>query len=333
MSTPFDAGGSGGDAIVVQDIGYPSTNPAFLNPFALNVVTDSRRFPRWASHNPSAGVFDFTSDFYNAPNNYYNNANDAFTVWRANKKEIGITLKPNAPPAWTDQNDDAAWKAWATAVMKQWMPKWISFCNEPNGALDPAYVALRYQQGYAIAKSIKPDVIVVGPECESIVSGGNGVQFILDFLAAGGGQWIDVLGIHLYPYGTTIAGIKEPVSIITQMTFLLTSIAGKWKGPIWNTESGMLGLASPFNTYTLQQQTRWLYGHLLLPRVMGCARSMFYGNNEVDFGWLDSPYEPQLAQVVRNCQALSNVPLAQPPIISGASFTLIYPDRPPLVVT
>ena len=261
-------------------LGWPGGNPAEPDPFATGIAADNRKFVRWEWHEPVQDEFHWDDDFYSAPYNYYANAEFCVEEWRAQSRRTLLVLQANSRPGWCALDNDTRWSAWVTAAITRWRPAYVEFINEPSSsAVDVEWLVDMYALGHAAAKAVDPSIVIVGPSCESISTPGNGVEYTVSFLQAGGGAYIDALGIHLYPHGLAN---HEPRSLVEQMAWLRQNIAGLWTGPIINTESG----CSPetFPTQDRTTQLRWFWQQNMLPILTGCAKSFWYGWGEDDYG-------------------------------------------------
>lgn len=280
-------------------LGWPDGPVGEPNPFSINVAADLRKFPRWPQHEPTQGNFVWLSNnvadanhpypgwMYDAAHGYYSNADLAVTQWHGAGKKILLVLDPLYAPAWTNINDDAAFAAWVTAAVTRWQPEAVEFSNEPSSiATDIPWLVNKYAVGRAAAKAVKPDILIVGPSCESITNGGNGITYTANFLSAGGAALIDVLGVHLYPHGPIPN--HAPMNLIQQIDDLHAGIDSLWGGPIWNTENG----CSPelFNVQTKTVQLQWFWQHNLLPIVKGLQKTFFFAFGEDNYGPYPSPY-------------------------------------------
>ena len=267
-------------------LGYPGGNPAEPDPFATGIAADNRKFAHWDYHEPTQGDLHWTDDFYSAPYNYYANTEFMVNEWRAQSRRFLLVLNCSRRPAWAASDNDAAWTAWVTAAIGRWRPAFVEFTNEPSSnAVDVSWLVSRYALAYAAAKAVDPSITVIGPSCESISTPGNGVEYTVSFLQAGGGDYIDALGIHLYPHGLAN---HEPRSLVDQMAWLHQNIDGLWSGPIINTESGCAPEIFPSQDRTTQ--LRWFWQQNMLPVLLGCAKSFWYGWGEDDYGPYLSSY-------------------------------------------
>lgn len=267
-------------------LGWPGGNPVVPDAFANGTAADNRRFPHWDLHEPTEGDFHWNDNFYSGAYGYYVNPDAAVTLWHSEGKKMCLVLDARYRPAWCALDDDDAFVAWVTAAMTRWNPEYVEFVNEPSGTgIDMTWLVGQFALGYAAAKAVNPGVIIIGPSCESISTPGNGVEFTVAFLNAGGDAYIDALGIHLYPHGLAN---HEPRSIVDQMEWLHTNIDGLWSGPIYNTEAGCA--PEIFYTQTLATQRRWFWQTNMLPVLLGCAKSFWYAWGEDNYGPYQSAY-------------------------------------------
>lgn len=289
MPTPRPAGGTyialPAGAFANHVISWPDGAVGQPDPFAIGVASDLRKFVRWNCHEPVQGSYVWAGNMYDGAHNYYANADSAVTVWHAAGKKVLLCLSADSRPAWCDLNNDAAWSAWVSAAVTRWQPEAVEFINEPSGGVDITWLVRMYSLGKAAAKAAKPDIIIVGPSCESISNPGNGVEYTASFLNAGGAAHIDALGVHLYPHGLPN---HEPASIVDQMAWLHSQIDSIWSGPIWNTEAGCA--PEIFYTQPRETQLRWFWQTNMLPTLLGCAKSFWYAFGEDNYGPYNSPY-------------------------------------------
>lgn len=286
-------------------LGWPGCSDP--SPFGLGIATDNRRFPKWAKHEPERGRYvweDLT--WGTGAHGYYRNPGYAVDEWRQHGLNVLLVLQCDVRPAWCGIDDDAAFAAWVTAACRQWRPREVEFVNEPSGSgVNQAWLVRQFAVGRAAAKAVDPTILIVGPSCESICTPGNGVEYTVAFLKAGGAAQIDVLGVHLYPHGMPT---HDPRSILDQMDWLRKGIAGLWSGPIWNTESGCEG--ETFPTMTLERQLREIRSHCLLPIAGGCERIFWYAFGEDKLGPYLSPYLRDVCREFQRMKALEGQNIA-----------------------
>ena len=276
-------------------LNWPNGSVTQPDAFANGAAADLRKFPRWPIHEPSAASFVWTGNFYDGAHNYYANTEDAVVLWHANSKQVLLVLDPLYVPAWTNVNDDAAFSAWVTAAVTRWQPEAVEFSNEPSSiSTDIPWLVNKYAVGKAAAKAAKADIKIVGPSCESITSGGNGITYTANFLNAGGGAHLDVLGVHMYPHGSWPN--HGPQNLIQQAADLHAGIDALWPGPIWNTESGCA--PEIFYTQTKAVQLQWFWQHNMLPGLLGFAKSFYFAYGEDNYGPYESPYLADLFALV-----------------------------------
>ena len=292
-------------AINAHVLGWPGCSDP--SPFGLGIASDNRRTPRWALHNPSRGVFEWAGDWGKPADSYYRNVDFAVAEWRQHGLDVVLVLDARFRPAWAGMDDDAAWSAWVSAAVTRWKPKAISFSNEPSGHSVPIdWLVRMYTVGRAAAKSAHATVQIVGPDCESISTPGNGVEYTVAFLKAGGAAQIDVLGVHLYPHGMPT---HDPLSILDQMAWLKKNIASLWGGPIWNTESGCQG--ETFPAMPRERQLREIRSHLLFPLLGGCERTFWYAFGEDVLGPYKSAFLLDVCREFKRIKALEGESFAE----------------------
>jgi hypothetical protein len=140
--------------------------------------------------------------------------------------------------------------------------------NEPNlaqfyGGDVPTLVAMT-KEAAQIIHSIDPAALVVSPS----PTGPQGLEFLRQFLSAGGGQYVDVIGYHLYVTPDPpeeIAGLAQQVkSIVAQHHLNL---------PVWDTETGW---SKPKYFSSNEEASAWLARAMLLAWVSGIDRFYWY---------------------------------------------------------
>jgi hypothetical protein len=89
------------------------------------------------------------------------------------------------------------------------------------------------REAYKILKSIDPSVIDISP---SATSRDRGVAWLDEYLANGGGNYIDVVGFHFYTAPRPPELMLDFINKVKK-TMLRHNVGGK---PLWNTESGWL---------------------------------------------------------------------------------------------
>ncbi len=108
--------------------------------------------------------------------------------------------------------------------------------NEPNwphfysGTVEQMLELARV--AYSTIKKIDPSAIVVTP---AVAMPGHGAQWLEKYLAAGGGNFADVIGVHFY-----VEGASDPEAMLAEIAQVkqLRVRYGLENKPIWNTETG-----------------------------------------------------------------------------------------------
>jgi len=87
-------------------------------------------------------------------------------------------------------------------------------------------------EAHDIIKSIDPTALIVSPSATGV----NGVNWLADFLNKGGGQYVDIIGFHLY------VSPKPPEAMVplAQQVKKIMVEHGVGKKPLWDTESGWM---------------------------------------------------------------------------------------------
>lgn len=107
--------------------------------------------------------------------------------------------------------------------------------NEPNlkgffsGSVDQMLLLTR--EASLIIKQVDPAAVIVSP---AATGEGDGVKWLDQFLAKGGGRYVDVIGYHFY---VTPKPPEAMLPLINQVRGVMTrnNCGGK---PLWNTEAG-----------------------------------------------------------------------------------------------
>ncbi|MGC2720531.1 MAG: glycosyl hydrolase, partial [Candidatus Acidiferrales bacterium] len=133
-------------------------------------------------------------------------------------------------------NDMGEWKKYVRTVAERYNGKIhiYEIWNEPDkteswtGSVDTMVSMVR--EASRILKEVDPSITIVSPP----PTGPKGVNFLQQFLAHGGGQFVDVIGYHFYvaenPPEAMVPLIRQVKSIMNQ-----NGIGNK---PLWNTEAG-----------------------------------------------------------------------------------------------
>lgn len=207
------------------------------------------------------------------------------------------------------------WRNYVLALGQRYKGKIMFYevWNEPNlsgfysGTLEKL-VELTMEAN-KVLKAIDPNIQIISPS----YTGASGVSGMGDFLRAGGKNWIDIVGLHLYAYP------KPPEAMIDLAYAYRKTItqAGAGSLPIWNTESswnsyfykGIL-YGSDENDYSNQMPDdlaiAYIHRMFLCNWVAGMNRAVFYG---MDQPWsrirlLDLAHLPNVAVTGRAFQRM-----------------------------
>jgi hypothetical protein len=272
------------DAFNVHVLSWPNGAITVPDPFASGVSADNRRFLKWMWHEETEGVYTWYGWMYDPSHSYYANPMDAFASWDSNGKKIAVLVVDyRTIPTWATIGNMTQYGNFISALCTEISPYAIEFVNEPSGVLTAAEVYDVYAATYSVVKAASPSTLVVGPACESILrGGGNGTQFVKDFLDAGGGSYIDAISVHMYCYGETA---HDPHSLVDQCAYFKSEIASRWSGPIWNTESGGAYVPAEYwSALTDAQREHALFQHLVVPILRGYTKSFWYAFGEDNLG-------------------------------------------------
>jgi hypothetical protein len=181
------------------------------------------------------------------------------------------------PP--NDLNDDGSgtnqhFQDFLTALMNHVGPgkiRYLEIWNEPNITTEwlgtNAQLVRMAKDAAAIAKTIDPQILLISPAETGDGKGGTSMNWLAGFLAAGGGQYVDIIGFHGYA--------TNPEDVATRIDSTRTVMAsyGQQDKPIFDTESswGMNQLSDP------DQQAAFTGRHYLVQIAKQIARTYWYG--------------------------------------------------------
>jgi len=226
-----------------------------------NYRTHNSSATLWSQLNPSPGVYDWQwldvalqkSEQYGSQVDF----NFYFTPSWASSSPSGACGGNNGgcfPP--NDLNADGSGtdqhvKDFMTALMKhvgagkfKYIEVWNEFNNGIEWSGSIAQLVRITKDVSAIAKSYDPNVKIIGPaETGDWVKAGDneGMRYLGEFLAAGGGQYVDIISLHGH--------ITHPEDIIARTNSALAQMAqyGQSGKPLFDTEGSwpiIKGLAS-----------------------------------------------------------------------------------------
>jgi hypothetical protein len=229
---------------------------------------------QWSDINTAPGVYNWTVlDAWLATNRQYGQS-VLYTFystpsWASScptcacpsgaKNHYGACYPPN------DLNPDGSGsdrhtKDFITALMQHVGPgafKYIEIWNEPNVTNEYAGTVQQLvrltQDARSIAKFYDPDVQITAPP-ETGDGGGLKMQYLANYLAAGGGAYVDVIGMHGY--------VLAPEDIITRIDAATAVMAqyGQSGKPIFVTEGSWVNYG---NNLPANQQPGFSFRHYL----------------------------------------------------------------------
>lgn len=185
--------------------------------------------------------------------------------------------------------DMAAWRYYVRALgyrYKGRITKW-ELWNEPNikgfFTAQPETMVAMAHQAYRILKRIDPANVIVSPGIA--VRTLNSPTWLDRYLEAGGWQYTDVVGVHLY-----VLSRQRPESILGSVTKVRAIMAKHGVNkPIWNTESGYGRTAETPETselYTGQIAMAYVARTYILSAHAKVARTYWYAWDDQGFSGL-----------------------------------------------
>lgn len=199
---------------------------------------------------------------------------------RCNRGPIGCA----APPR------DDAWSGFITALVQRYKGRIASYemWNEPNaiGFFTGSAADMEHMVSiaYPIIKSIDPGAIVVSPAPSSTGWPIPYDQWMDQFLAAGGGKYVDAVAWHAYA-GRANQPALPPEEIVEQIDKIRAVMAkhGVSDLPLWDTEGGWGGDSQLPDQ---QVQAAFLARWYLIQFTHGVARAYWYQWNNPNWGTL-----------------------------------------------
>ncbi len=138
---------------------------------------------------------------------------------------------------------------------------------------DTATMVTMAQHAYRIIKSIDPNALVLTPDASSednVIA-----DYTNRFLAAGGGQYVDVITFHGYRW--TPGGYRhnpEDINSLVDAIRKVMAVNGQSAKPLWDTEGGW---GQDVTLPDLDEQAAFLARHYLLHWSKGVERFYWYG--------------------------------------------------------
>jgi hypothetical protein len=131
-----------------------------------------------------------------------------------------------------------AWRDYVRAVAERYKGKIQAYelWNEPTTVSKGQFSGSAQQmvqlsrEAYQTLKQVDPSIIVVSPS----TTGASGMEWLDQYLKAGGGKYADVIGDHLY---TTPHPPEEIVTLAQQVERIMQK-DGVGDKPLWDTETG-----------------------------------------------------------------------------------------------
>ena len=147
--------------------------------------------------------------------------------------------------------------------VEYWEPQ-----NEPNGAYgNGADFVPVMRDFYNTVKAVNPNLKVLGPGTVTINPLGGGLPWIQQFLAAGGGQYIDGFSFHFYN------GMNGDLALGRQTLGGLQNLLDQYglaSIPKWQTEQGYF--AAEYGVYDPVHEARWTLLEQMLFEQYGIPR-------------------------------------------------------------
>lgn len=195
------------------------------------------------------------------------------------------SAKPNAPTPYgpglcAPPSNIEYWDDFVRAVVTQARGRirFWEIWNEPQDESfycgDIATMVKLQEHAYKIIKELDPKLIVLTPS----PVGGHGPRWMSDFLAAGGGQYADVMTFH----GYSNTNAQSIVTVINNFKEVFAA-NGQASKPFWDTEAGWgetTQISDP------ESQAAFLAKHYLLHWSAGATRFYWYAYDNKRFGGL-----------------------------------------------
>jgi len=252
---------------------------------------------RWSQIETSAGVFDWTL------------LDNFVTYHRAAGRDILHTLFAT-PNFYSARPAEASSYGLGNAAEPSDLAKWDTFCaacatrygtdigyyevwNEPNltgfWTGTKAKLSEMTRRANQAIKAIVPTAKIVSAPVTGLYSG-TGITYLSDMLSTSDGaagvmsDWIDIIGVHLYPDGTPndFTLFKIPDMIASVRSTMTTK--GVSSLPLWNTE--LTCLSPTFSGMSAEKRARFIRRCLVLSLLNnngGCDKTIFYGADDTNF--------------------------------------------------
>jgi polysaccharide biosynthesis protein PslG len=225
--------------------------------------------PTWATLEPQRGVFNWWILDQDLQDTEQSGSESILTLgmtpqWASSSPTISsyYGLGATAPPA-----NIQDWRDYVTAVVTKYHGRIAAYeiWNEPMSTnfwigTEVQLVQLT-EEAYQIIHAIDPQAVVISPSAN--------YQWMPGFLAAGGGNYVDVIGTHMSP---TPAAPEQIVPIVEQMRSIMQQYGVQSK-PLWNTE---IEWTLPKNFDTDEEAAAWLARTYIVNWWLGIQREYFY---------------------------------------------------------
>jgi len=157
--------------------------------------------------------------------------------------------------------------------------------NEPNyGATGSQFLENELKPFHALVKSIDPALKVMGPGTVTIGPGSHGLQWIEDFLKAGGAQYLDAFSFHAY---NNLNGDLWLARKSLDSLALLLRKYGADKLEKWQTEQGYF--ACVYGSYQPRLQGRWTMLEMMVFEQYGIPKEHNHLWYDTSHGFWDFP--------------------------------------------
>ncbi|MGH7213862.1 MAG: PA14 domain-containing protein, partial [Tepidisphaeraceae bacterium] len=164
-------------------------------------------------------------------------------------------------------------------AVKYWEPR-----NEPNFTYSGGDFARgEMKQFYQAVHSVDPTAKVIGPGIVTITQG-YGLGWMYEFLAAGGGQYIDGFSFHAY---SNVNGDLELARVSMDGLMKMLAQYGLQDIELWQTEQG--SFAANYGGYTPRVQGRWVMLQRMVFEQYGIPKEQDHVWYDRSHGFWDMP--------------------------------------------
>lgn len=250
----------------------------------------------WPSIEPSPGAFNF-------------NRLDRY-VDIAASQGLALILPLGLSPRWASARPDeesaygpgqaaepadiAAWERYVTALATRYKGKISAYeiWNEPNAVFFYSGSISKLVEltcaAHRLIRSIDPGAQIVSPGATYQEAG---AQWLDEFLAAGGGACVDIIGFHFYTQAHEAPEALVPISAAVRAAMRRHQQDAK---PLWNTESGWfvqnrsIPVGVPWRVLGPQTAANYAARALILGRSLGFGRFAWYAWDDGKLGLLET---------------------------------------------